>query len=269
MCIRDRYQRRVHGEYFLNQYKQKAKEQKMLRKFVKKDVMQKFLTSHRNFQVYINNSLVGGDKNPSSPDSKFHNKSFYDPDYDDAELFSADIRMYGKDKPDELDFTDVWDHSYMSFMLPEFLSHIFICGIIYSFEPEWTINYPFEKGPLSPFFRGEHALRRYPTGEERCIACKLCASACPAKCIFIETEPRPDNSRRTIRYDIDMTKCIYCGFCQEACPVDAIVEGPNYEFSVVGHEELYYDKYKLLENGDRWEAQISRNISHLQARKHI
>ena len=87
-----------------------------------------------------------------------------------------------------------------------------------------TINYPFEKGPLSSRFRGEHALRRYPSGEERCIACKLCEAICPAQAITIETEPRPDGSRRTTRYDIDMTKCIFCGLCQEACPVDAIVE---------------------------------------------
>ncbi|KPP62623.1 NADH dehydrogenase iron-sulfur protein 8, mitochondrial precursor-like, partial [Scleropages formosus] len=94
----------------------------------------------------------------------------------------------------------------------------------YLFREPATINYPFEKGPLSPRFRGEHALRRYPSGEERCIACKLCEAVCPAQAITIEAEPRADGSRRTTRYDIDMTKCIYCGFCQEACPVDAIVE---------------------------------------------
>uniref|UniRef100_A0A672QG20 NADH dehydrogenase [ubiquinone] iron-sulfur protein 8, mitochondrial n=1 Tax=Sinocyclocheilus grahami TaxID=75366 RepID=A0A672QG20_SINGR len=94
----------------------------------------------------------------------------------------------------------------------------------YLFREPATINYPFEKGPLSPRFRGEHALRRYPSGEERCIACKLCEAICPAQAITIEAEPRVDGSRRTTRYDIDMTKCIYCGFCQEACPVDAIVE---------------------------------------------
>ena len=88
----------------------------------------------------------------------------------------------------------------------------------------YTIYYPFEKGPISPRFRGEHALRRYPTGEERCIACKLCEAVCPASAITIEAEEREDGSRRTTRYDIDMTKCIYCGFCQESCPVDAIVE---------------------------------------------
>ena len=99
------------------------------------------------------------------------------------------------------------------------------------FKPKVTVNYPYEKGPLSPRFRGEHALRRYPNGEERCIACKLCEAICPAQAITIEAEPRDDGSRRTTRYDIDMTKCIYCGFCQEACPVDAIVEGPNFEFA--------------------------------------
>jgi len=131
-------------------------------------------------------------------------------------------------------------------------------GMIFK-EPA-TINYPFEKGPLSPRFRGEHALRRYPSGEERCIACKLCEAVCPAQAITIEAEEREDGSRRTTRYDIDMTKCIYCGFCQEACPVDAIVEGPNFEFSTETHEELLYNKEKLLSNGDRWEAEIAANI---------
>ncbi|XP_062972915.1 NADH dehydrogenase [ubiquinone] iron-sulfur protein 8, mitochondrial [Elgaria multicarinata webbii] len=130
----------------------------------------------------------------------------------------------------------------------------------YLFREPATINYPFEKGPLSPRFRGEHALRRYPSGEERCIACKLCEAVCPAQAITIEAEPRADGSRRTTRYDIDMTKCIYCGFCQEACPVDAIVEGPNFEFSTETHEELLYNKEKLLNNGDKWEAEISANI---------
>ncbi|XP_029431024.1 NADH dehydrogenase [ubiquinone] iron-sulfur protein 8, mitochondrial [Rhinatrema bivittatum] len=130
----------------------------------------------------------------------------------------------------------------------------------YLFREPATINYPFEKGPLSPRFRGEHALRRYPSGEERCIACKLCEAICPAQAITIEAETRADGSRRTTRYDIDMTKCIYCGFCQEACPVDAIVEGPNFEFSTESHEELLYNKEKLLNNGDKWEAEIAANI---------
>ena len=131
----------------------------------------------------------------------------------------------------------------------------------YMFKPRVTINYPFEKGPLSPRFRGEHALRRYPNGEERCIACKLCEAICPALAITIEAEPRADGSRRTTRYDIDMTKCIYCGYCQEACPVDAIVEGPNFEFATETREELYYNKEKLLANGDRWEAALAANIA--------
>jgi NADH-quinone oxidoreductase subunit I len=130
----------------------------------------------------------------------------------------------------------------------------------YFFRRKATLNYPHEKGPLSPRFRGEHALRRYPNGEERCIACKLCEAVCPAQAITIEAEPRDDGSRRTTRYDIDMTKCIYCGFCQEACPVDAIVEGPNFEFATETHAELLYDKARLLANGDRWEAEIAANI---------
>lgn len=130
------------------------------------------------------------------------------------------------------------------------------------FSRKYTLDYPNEKGAISPRFRGEHALRRYANGEERCIACKLCEAVCPAQAITIEAAPRPDGSRRTTRYDIDMTKCIYCGLCQEACPVDAIVEGPNFEFSTYSREELFYSKDKLLANGDRWEAQIAANLAH-------
>ncbi|GAA5879242.1 hypothetical protein JCM16303_003130 [Sporobolomyces ruberrimus] len=124
-------------------------------------------------------------------------------------------------------------------------------------DPPYTIMYPFEKGPVSPRFRGEHALRRYASGEERCIACKLCEAICPAQAITIESEAREDGARRTTRYDIDMTKCIYCGFCQEACPVDAIVESSNTEYTTETREELLYNKEKLLANGDRMEAEIA------------
>ncbi|WHQ47146.1 MAG: NADH-quinone oxidoreductase subunit NuoI [Candidatus Midichloria sp.] len=130
----------------------------------------------------------------------------------------------------------------------------------YMFKRKVTINYPYEKGFLSNRFRGEHALRRYSSGEERCIACKLCEAICPAQAITIMAENREDNSRRTTKYDIDMAKCIYCGLCQEACPVDAIVEGPNFEFATETRIELFYNKDKLLDNGDRWEKAISYNI---------
>ncbi len=130
----------------------------------------------------------------------------------------------------------------------------------YMFKPTHTIDYPYEKGPLSPRFRGEHALRRYPSGEERCIACKLCEAICPAQAIVIEAEDRADGSRRTTRYDIDMIKCIYCGLCEEACPVDAIVEGPNFEFATETREELMYDKERLLANGDRWETELAERL---------
>jgi NADH-quinone oxidoreductase subunit I len=146
----------------------------------------------------------------------------------------------------------------MIFMV-DFLSGFWL-ALKYIFRPKATLNYPFEKGALSPRFRGEHALRRYANGEERCIACKLCEAICPAQAITIEAEPRDDGSRRTTRYDIDMVKCIYCGFCQEACPVDAIVEGPNFEFATESREELLYDKAKLLANGDRWEREIAKNL---------
>jgi len=146
-----------------------------------------------------------------------------------------------------------------SLLLTELMKGLGI-SIRYMFKRPVTLNYPHEKGPLSPRFRGEHALRRYPNGEERCIACKLCEAVCPAQCIVIEAEPRDDGSRRATRYDIDMTKCIYCGFCQEACPVDAIVEGPNFEFATETREELMYNKEKLLDNGDRWEAEIAQNL---------
>ena len=150
------------------------------------------------------------------------------------------------------------------FYIKEFLLIEVIKGLgltmKYFFKPKVTINYPFEKGALSSRFRGEHALRRYESGEERCIACKLCEAVCPAQAITIESSERSDGSRKTTRYDIDMLKCIYCGLCQESCPVDAIVQGPNFEFATETREELYYNKEKLLQNGDRWESVLAKNI---------
>jgi len=142
------------------------------------------------------------------------------------------------------------------FLLTEMMRGMYIV-LEQFFRPPYTIYYPFEKGPISPRFRGEHALRRYPSGEERCIACKLCEAVCPALAITIEAEEREDVSRRTTRYDIDMTKCIYCGLCQESCPVDAIVETPNAEYATEYREELLYNKEKLLANGDKWEPEIA------------
>ena len=143
--------------------------------------------------------------------------------------------------------------------LSEFIKSL---GIAFKeiFKKKKTINYPFEKGTISPRFRGEHALRRYPNGEERCIACKLCEAVCPAQAITIESEERSDGSRKTTRYDIDMLKCIYCGLCEESCPVDAIVQGPNFEFATETREELYYNKEKLLKNGDQWESVLAQNL---------
>jgi len=152
------------------------------------------------------------------------------------------------------------DRTVRSFLLAEIVRGMALT-FSYMFKQKVTLNYPFEKAPLSTRFRGEHALRRYPNGEERCIACKLCEAVCPALAITIEAEPREDGQRRTTRYDIDMTKCIYCGLCQEACPVDAIVEGPTFEYAPEQHEELMYNKEKLLANGDRWEAQIAANLA--------
>ncbi len=143
--------------------------------------------------------------------------------------------------------------------LSEFVKAI-ILAIREIFRKKKTLNYPFEKGKISSRFRGEHALRRYPNGEERCIACKLCEAVCPAQAITIESEERSDGSRKTTRYDIDMLKCIYCGLCEESCPVDAIVQGPNFEFATETREELYYNKEKLLDNGDRWESVLAENI---------
>ncbi|XP_057788398.1 NADH dehydrogenase [ubiquinone] iron-sulfur protein 8, mitochondrial isoform X1 [Salvia miltiorrhiza] len=162
------------------------------------------------------------------PERTFATKHSFSNDKDDEEREKL-VREISKD------WSSVFERSINTLFLTEMVRGLMLT-LKYFFEPKVTINYPFEKGPLSPRFRGEHALRRYPTGEERCIACKLCEAICPAQAITIEAEEREDGSRRTTRYDIDMTKCIYCGFCQEACPVDAIVEGPNFEFATETHE---------------------------------
>ncbi len=131
----------------------------------------------------------------------------------------------------------------------------------YLFKKKITVEYPEERTPLSPRFRGLHALRRYESGEERCIACKLCEVTCPALAITIESEEREDGSRRTTRYDIDMTKCIFCGFCTEACPVDAIVETQEFEYASETRAALYYTKDMLLNVGERYESQIAANLA--------
>lgn len=131
----------------------------------------------------------------------------------------------------------------------------------YLFRKKITVEYPEERTPLSPRFRGLHALRRYESGEERCIACKLCEVVCPALAILIESEEREDGSRRTTRYDIDFSKCIYCGLCTEACPVDAIVETQEFEYACETRDGLYYTKDMLLANGARYEKQIAANIA--------
>ena len=125
------------------------------------------------------------------------------------------------------------------------------------FARKVTVHYPEEKTPMSPRFRGLHALRRYPNGEERCIACKLCEAVCPALAITIESEARADGTRRTTRYDIDLTKCIFCGFCEESCPVDSIVETRILEYHGEARGDLIYTKEMLLAVGDRYEAQIA------------
>jgi NADH-quinone oxidoreductase, chain I len=148
-------------------------------------------------------------------------------------------------------------HFLKSFLLLEMLSGM---GVTLKnlFARKITIQYPEEKTPMSPRFRGLHALRRYPNGEERCIACKLCEAVCPAKAITIESEVRDDGSRRTTRYDIDLTKCIFCGFCEESCPVDSIVETNIHEYHGEKRGDLYFTKDMLLAVGDRYEKDIAR-----------
>jgi NADH-quinone oxidoreductase subunit I len=149
-------------------------------------------------------------------------------------------------------------HFFKSFLFWELFQGLGVTGR-YLFARKITVQYPEEKTPMSPRFRGLHALRRYANGEERCIACKLCEAVCPALAITIDSEEREDGSRRTTRYDIDLFKCIYCGFCEEACPVDSIVETHIFEYHFEEHGQQIMTKEKLLEIGDKYEAEIAAN----------
>ena len=149
-------------------------------------------------------------------------------------------------------------HYAKSFLLLELFKGMALTGR-YLFKQKFTVRYPEEKTPQSPRFRGLHALRRYPNGEERCIACKLCEAVCPALAITIESEPRADGTRRTTRYDIDLFKCIFCGFCEESCPVDSIVETRIFEYHFENRGDQIMTKDKLLAIGDRWEEQIAKD----------
>ena len=145
---------------------------------------------------------------------------------------------------------------FRSFLLLELFRGMALTGR-HIFARKITVQFPEEKTPMSPRFRGLHALRRYPNGEERCIACKLCEAVCPALAITIESEQREDGTRRTTRYDIDLTKCIFCGFCEESCPVDSIVETHLNEFHFESRSEVVYTKPMLLAIGDKYEAEIA------------
>ena len=149
---------------------------------------------------------------------------------------------------------------FKSLFLLELMQGLGVTGR-HLFKKKFTVQYPEEKAPVSPRFRGLHAQRRYPNGEERCIACKLCEATCPAAAITIESEPREDGSRRTTRYDIDLFKCIFCGFCQESCPVDAIVETRVYEYHFENREDAIMTKDKLLAVGDKHESQIAADAA--------
>lgn len=147
---------------------------------------------------------------------------------------------------------------FNTFLLTDLLKGLKVTGKKF-FAPKFTVQYPEEKTPTSPRFRGLHALRRYPNGEERCIACKLCEAVCPALAITIEAEPREDGSRRTTKYEIDLFKCIYCGFCEEACPVDAIVETRIMHYHFEHRAEQIMTKDKLLALGDKYEPMIAKD----------
>ena len=147
-------------------------------------------------------------------------------------------------------------HYFKSLLLLELLGGLWLT-LKYAFKPKYTLMYPMEKFPQSPRFRGLHALRRYPNGEERCIACKLCEAVCPALAITIDSAKREDGTRRTTRYDIDLFKCIFCGFCEESCPVDSIVETHIFEYHGEKRGDLYFTKDLLLAVGDRYEREIA------------
>ena len=149
-------------------------------------------------------------------------------------------------------------HWSKSFLLLELLKGLGLT-MRYLFAPKFTVRYPEERAPQGYRFRGLHALRRYPNGEERCIACKLCEAVCPALAITIDSTQREDGTRRTSRYDIDLTKCIFCGFCEESCPVDAIVETRIFEYHGEKRGDLLMTKEKLLAVGDRYEEQIAKD----------
>ncbi len=146
---------------------------------------------------------------------------------------------------------------FKTYLLLEFFKGMTITWRVL-FTPKVTVQYPEEKTPISPRFRALHALRRYPSGEERCIGCKLCEAVCPALAITIDVHERDDGTRRTTRYDIDLTKCIFCGFCEEACPVDAIVETPIHEYHGEKRGDLFYTKEMLLAIGDKYEPIIAK-----------
>lgn len=147
-----------------------------------------------------------------------------------------------------------------SFFLLDIIQGIILTTKYMFFKKAVTINYPYEKSKVSFRFKGEHALRRYANGEERCISCKLCEAVCPAQVITIEGYKREDGSRRALRYDLDLSKCIFCGLCEEACPVDAIVETANVEYATETRQELYYNKEKLLKNGDIYEVYLAKKL---------
>ncbi len=172
-------------------------------------------------------------------------------------VYPRDARLDRRRRRMDADAVLAMVNPFKTFLLYELVKGLALTGR-YLFARKITVQYPEEKTPKSPRFRGLHALRRYPNGEERCIACKLCEAVCPAACIYIESEQREDNTRRTTRYDIDLTKCMYCGFCEESCPVDSIVETDIHEYHGEKRGDLYYTKPMLLAVGDKYEEQIAK-----------